>query len=140
MDANKLVELPDAATLDSGMVYIETVGLTSATFHAARADRFIEFTNIGTRTDAGATGVAGISSGAVVLIGLNGGTAFGGGAGTTIGSMYLNTGGHGSTGFCGLLLPGESQRFENRELDDFRATCIAGPGGQTQASLIFRTY
>ena len=146
MDANKLVELPDAATLDSGMVYIETVGLTSATFPAARADRFIEFSNLGTRTDAGATGVAGISSGAIVLIGLAGGTYYQFGGGAAIRDLYLNlaplsaTGYGGATGFCGLLLPGESQRFENRELDDFRATCITGPGGQTQASLIFRTY
>ena len=80
------------------------------------------------------------SSGAVVLIGLDGATAFGGGAGTTIGSMYLNTGGHGSTGFCGIMIPGDSLRFENRSLDEFRVTCIAGHGGQTQASVIYRTY
>ena len=141
MDSPKLNELPAGSTISAGLVFVATVGgLTSATFPEATATRFIEFTNIGTRTDAGATGVAGISSGAVVLIGLNGSTAFGGGAGTTLGSMYLNVGGHGSTGFCGLLLPGESQRFENRSLDEFRAACITGPGGQTHASVMFRTY
>mgnify|MGYP003151843496 CR=1 FL=1 len=140
MDSPKLNELPLGSTLSSGMVYVETVGITSSTLPAATATRFIEFSNIGTLGPDGATGVAGISSGAVVLIGLNGATAFGGGAGTTIGSMYLNTGGHGSTGFCGIMIPGDSLRFENRSLDEFRVTCIAGHGGQTQASVMYRTY
>jgi hypothetical protein len=98
--------------------------MTSATFPEATATRFIEFSNIGTRTDAGATGVAGISSGAIVMIGLNGATAFQGGAGTTLGSMYLNLGAngtsgetsdHGATGFCGLLLPGDISEIRKQK-------------------------
>ena len=102
MAAQPLVELPDPNILDSGLLYItnvidpvgdgSNVGMTSATFPSVTAERFIEFTNIGMQTSAGPTAAPGISSGAIVLIGLDGATAYGGGAGISMASVYLNMG------------------------------------------------